>query len=191
MACHRYEGFDREADEISSVNQQIRQYTQQKAEWKRQSGFDEQKADNPRTTDAEAKRLLAESNDLKVRASGLDAKIEQLDMRSRSLVREVKKVGPSLKEAARQAEEGMDSGVAEGSAPMARRHQDADLPAGRWRDPRHLGIHLAERREGRICRRRSRATRRAGRRRSKPAAAWRAIRWAKARPSRAAPSPPT
>ena len=99
MGCHRYEAFDREADEISSVNQQIRTLEQQKAEWKRESGFSEQKANNPRTSDADAKLLLAHSNDLKVRASGLDSKIEQLDMRSRSLVREVKKVGPSLKEA--------------------------------------------------------------------------------------------
>jgi cytochrome c2 len=99
MGCHRYEAFDREADEISGVNQQIRQLEQQKAEWKREVGFSEQKANNPRTTDDEAKKLLAHANDLKVRASGLDAKIEQFDMRSRSLVREVKKVGPSLKEA--------------------------------------------------------------------------------------------
>ena len=98
MGCHRYEGFDREADEISSVNQNIRQIEQQKAEWKRQIGFDEQKANSPRTTDTEAKRLFQESNDLKVRSSGLDAKMEQLDMRAQSLVREVKKVGPSLKE---------------------------------------------------------------------------------------------
>ena len=81
------------------MNQQIRQSEQQKAEWKREAGFAEQKANNPRTSDDEAKKLLAHSNDLKVRASGLDATIEQLDMRSRSLVREVKKVGPSLKEA--------------------------------------------------------------------------------------------
>src|SRR5450631_1417121 len=99
MACHRYEGFDREADEISNVNQQIRQLDQQKDEWKREVGFSEQKANNPRTTDDEAKKLLAHAADLKVRSSGIDAKIEQLDMRSRSLVREVKKVGPSLKEA--------------------------------------------------------------------------------------------
>ncbi len=98
MACHRYEGFDRDADEISSVNQQIRQLEQQKAEWKREVGFSEQKANNPRTSDEDAKKLLAHANDLKVRASGIDAEIEQLDMRSRSLVREVKKVGPSLKE---------------------------------------------------------------------------------------------
>jgi mono/diheme cytochrome c family protein len=99
MGCHRYESFDREADETSSVNQQIRQLEQQKAEWKREIGFSEQKANNPRTSDADAKTLFAHANDLKVRSSGLDAKIEQLDMRSRSLVREMKKVGPSLKEA--------------------------------------------------------------------------------------------
>ncbi|HXK03537.1 MAG TPA: cytochrome c [Verrucomicrobiae bacterium] len=98
MACHRYEGFDREGDEITSVNQQIRQLEQQKAEWQREIGFSEAKANNPRTSDADAKKLFAHSNDLKVRASGLDARVEQLDMRSHELVREVKKVGPSLKE---------------------------------------------------------------------------------------------
>jgi cytochrome c551/c552 len=98
MACHRYEGFDREADEITGVNQKIRQLEQQKAEWKREIGFSETKANNPRTSDTDAKKLFAHANDLKVRSSGLDAQIEQLDTRSRSLVREVKKVGPSLKE---------------------------------------------------------------------------------------------
>jgi cytochrome c551/c552 len=98
MGCHRYEAFDREADEMTSVNQEIRSLTQQKAEWKREVGFSEQKANNPRTSDAEAKRLFAHANDLRVRSSGLDAKIEQLDMRSTELVKEVKKVGPSLKE---------------------------------------------------------------------------------------------
>jgi cytochrome c551/c552/uncharacterized coiled-coil DUF342 family protein len=98
MACHRYQGFDRDADEIGSVNQQIRLDEQQKAEWLRQAGFDEQRGNNPRTTDAEAKKLFQESADLKVRSSNLDAQIEQLDMRSHELVREVKKVGPSLKE---------------------------------------------------------------------------------------------
>src|ERR1022692_1735012 len=97
--CHRYEGFDREADEISSVNQTIHQYDQQKAEWAREIVFSEAKANSPKTTNDDAKKLYAHANDLRVRSSGLDAKIEQLDMRSVSLVREVKKVGPSLKEA--------------------------------------------------------------------------------------------
>ncbi len=98
IGCHRYEGFDREGDEIASVNQQIHQDEQQKAEWTREAGFAEQAANNPKTTNAEAQKLYAHANDLKVRSSGIDAQIEQLDMRSESLVREVKKVGPSLKE---------------------------------------------------------------------------------------------
>jgi cytochrome c1 len=98
MGCHRYEGFDREADEMTSVNQGIRSFTQQKAEWLREAGFAIQKGDKTKDN-AEAQRLYARANDLKVRASGLDAKIEQLDMRARSLVMEMKKVGPSLKEA--------------------------------------------------------------------------------------------
>ena len=97
--CHRYEGFDRETDEIASVNQQIHQYDQQKAEWAREIGFTETKANNPKTSNADARKMFDHANDLRVRSSGLDAKIEQLDMRSTSLVREVKKVGPSLKEA--------------------------------------------------------------------------------------------
>ncbi|HUI53785.1 MAG TPA: c-type cytochrome [Bryobacteraceae bacterium] len=98
IGCHRYENFDREGDEISSVNQSIHQLEQQKAEWLRDVGFKEQKANNPRTPDAEAKKLFAEANDLRVRTTTIDAKVEQLDMRASELVREVKKVGPSLKE---------------------------------------------------------------------------------------------
>ncbi|MGA2194642.1 MAG: c-type cytochrome [Bryobacteraceae bacterium] len=98
MGCHRYEGFDREGDEISSVNQQIKQDEQQKAELLRQAGFAEQTANNPKTSNAEAQKLYAQANDFKVVSSSIDAQIEQLDMRSQSLVREVKKVGPSLKE---------------------------------------------------------------------------------------------
>ncbi len=97
MACHRYEGFDREADEMTSVTQEIRQLTQQKAEWLREAGFAVQKGNKTRSN-AEAQRLYQEANDLKVRSSGIDAQVEQLDMRARSLVREEKKVGPSLKE---------------------------------------------------------------------------------------------
>jgi len=97
MACHRYEGFDRDPDELSAVNQDIRQLTQQKAEWTREAGFSVEKGDRTRNND-EAQKLYQHANDLKVRVSGIDAKIEQDDDRARSLVREIKKVGPSLKE---------------------------------------------------------------------------------------------
>jgi cytochrome c2 len=97
MGCHRYEGFDHEPEEMTAVNQQIRQLEQQKAEWTREIGFSTDKADRTRDN-SEAQRLYQHANDLKVRITGLDAKIEQADMRESDLVREVKKVGPSLKE---------------------------------------------------------------------------------------------
>src|SRR5258708_23177388 len=46
----------------------------------------------------EAQKLYAPADDLKVRTSGLAAKMERLGIRSKSLIREIKKVGPSLKE---------------------------------------------------------------------------------------------
>ena len=97
MGCHRYEGFDREPDEMTTVTQQIRQLEQQKADWTREIGFTTDKADKTRSNE-EAQRLYQHANDLKVRITGLDAKIEQADIRSSDLIREVKKVGPSLKE---------------------------------------------------------------------------------------------
>ena len=97
MGCHRYEGFDREPDEMTTVTQQIRQLEQQKAEWTREIGFTTDKADKTRSNE-EAQRLYQHATDLKVRITGLDAKLEQADIRSSDLIREVKKVGPSLKE---------------------------------------------------------------------------------------------
>jgi cytochrome c2 len=63
----------------------------------REAGFSVEKGDRVRSID-EAQKLYQHANDLKVRVSLIDAKMEQLDDRSRSLVREIKKVGPSLKE---------------------------------------------------------------------------------------------
>jgi cytochrome c2 len=97
MGCHRYEGFDHEPEEMTTVNQQIRQLEQQKAAWEREIGFSTDKADRTRDN-AEAQRLYQHANDLKIEITGLDAKVEQADMRESDLVREVKKVGPSLKE---------------------------------------------------------------------------------------------
>src|SRR5437867_3656994 len=97
MGCHRYEGFDRDPEDLANIQKQIGQLEQQKAEWLREAGFSIQKADRSKDN-KEAQKLYAYADDLKVRSSGLDAKIEQLDIRSNSLIREIKKVGPSLKE---------------------------------------------------------------------------------------------
>ena len=96
-ACHRYDGFDREAEEMTSVSQQTRALAQQKAATLREAGFRIQQADQA-ATNAEARRLYQQATDLQVESSQLDAKIDELDQRSHELVREEKKTGPDLKE---------------------------------------------------------------------------------------------
>ncbi|HXG32211.1 MAG TPA: hypothetical protein VNJ11_02515 [Bryobacteraceae bacterium] len=95
--CHRYEGYDREPEELAAVRQEIRQLEQQRAEFEREIKFTIEKGDRARDN-AEAQRLYQHADNLKVRISNINARIEQLDIRSRNLLREVKKIGPSLKE---------------------------------------------------------------------------------------------
>ena len=97
MGCHRYEGFDREPEELQSVSRDIQQLDQQKADDLKEIGFSIKKADTT-PDNSEAQRLYQHADDLKVEISGINAQIEQLDMRSKSLLREMKKVGPDLKE---------------------------------------------------------------------------------------------
>jgi len=97
VGCHRYEGFDSEPEELAAITRQIRELESQRGETERQIGFTIQEAD--RTPDNnEAQRLYARADEMKQAISGINDRTEQLDMRSSSLLREIKKVGPSLKE---------------------------------------------------------------------------------------------
>jgi cytochrome c551/c552 len=97
IGCHRYEGYDRDWEELTNAGLTIRNYEQQRAEYERSITVTTKKADTTKDN-AEAQRLYAEADNMRVRISGLNAKIEQLDMRTNELWREVKKVGPNLKE---------------------------------------------------------------------------------------------
>ncbi len=97
MGCHRYEGFDRDADELTTARIQTRNLEQQRAEYQREVGLTRRMADKTKDN-AEAQRLYARADDLNVRMSAIDARIEQYDMRAKELLKEVKKVGPNLKE---------------------------------------------------------------------------------------------
>ena len=60
------EGFDHEPEELTSVNQEIRQISQQKAEWEREIGFTTKKADTTKDNN-EAQRLYAHADNLLAR----------------------------------------------------------------------------------------------------------------------------
>jgi cytochrome c551/c552 len=98
IGCHRYEGFDNEGEQLLSARQTIRQMEMQKKEMEMEAARLSNQAKDPSIDNDTARRLLAKAGEIPVRISRLEAQAEQLDARARGLMREEKKVGPSLKE---------------------------------------------------------------------------------------------
>ncbi len=96
--CHRYEGYDREPEELASVSQRIKQFDQQKVDNLKQAAYLMKQADAAASND-EANRLNDKAVGLKVENSKIDGRIQQLDFESHSLMQDMKKLGPNLKDA--------------------------------------------------------------------------------------------
>jgi hypothetical protein len=97
IGCHRFQGFDNQDEELVSARQAITQLENQKQDDRLEVAQLNKKGDTAPDNDT-ANRYYTEATNLTVTMSGLDAKIEQLDRRSYNLLREIKKVGPDLKE---------------------------------------------------------------------------------------------
>jgi cytochrome c2 len=97
MGCHRYEGYDKEPEDLNSVGQQIKQIETQKRENVKQSADLMKQADAAASND-EANALNTKAVDLRVANSKADARLQQLDFQSHSLMQDQKKVGPNLKD---------------------------------------------------------------------------------------------
>ena len=95
--CHRYEGYDKEPEDINSVAQQIKQMETEKKDNLKQAAYLMKQADAAETN-AEANRLNDQAVALKVANSKLDLRIVQLDRTTKSLLQDIKKVGPNLKD---------------------------------------------------------------------------------------------
>jgi cytochrome c2 len=96
LGCHRYEGFDRETDALGSTRQSISQLEDQITGNEKQIRLDESPPEG--TTDEDAQKMLAQSEALKVTNSILAARIDQLNLQSKYLMQDQKKVGPNLKD---------------------------------------------------------------------------------------------
>jgi len=96
VGCHRYEGFDRETDALGSTRQSISQLEDQITGNQKQIRQDESPPDG--TSDEDAQKMLAQSEALKVTNSILAARIDQLNLQSKYLMQDQKKVGPNLKD---------------------------------------------------------------------------------------------
>jgi len=98
VGCHRYEGFDRETDALSNTRQLISQLEEQQKANDREALEAEDTSGRPETDDETAQRLKAHIEALHVTNSQLAARIDQLNLNSRYLLQDQKKVGPNLKE---------------------------------------------------------------------------------------------
>ncbi|HWX92428.1 MAG TPA: c-type cytochrome [Terriglobales bacterium] len=97
MGCHRYEGYDKEPEQLQSLNQQLKQLDQEKRENVKQSAYLMKQADAAESND-EANRFNDQAVGLKVANSKIDGRLQQIDFSSHSLMQDMKKVGPNLKD---------------------------------------------------------------------------------------------
>ncbi len=95
--CHRYEGYDKEPEDLTNIAQQIKQLEGQQKDNLKQANALRAQADKAETNE-EANRLNAQAEALVVSNSKLAGRVEQLDLQAKSVLRDMKKVGPNLKE---------------------------------------------------------------------------------------------
>ena len=97
VGCHRFEGYDREADALTGARQQIKQLEEQMTANEREARQAELDAASA-TDDVKAQEFNTRAVSLRVMSSQLAARIEQLDTQARYAMQDQKKVGPNLKD---------------------------------------------------------------------------------------------
>ncbi|MGZ8844395.1 MAG: c-type cytochrome, partial [Pyrinomonadaceae bacterium] len=97
VGCHRMEAFDREADALTNARQQISQLGEQIVANERQAKLDTDASANAEDS-AKVQELLAHAESLRVQNSQLAARIDELNVQTRYLQQDQKKVGPNLKD---------------------------------------------------------------------------------------------
>jgi cytochrome c2 len=97
IGCHRYEGFDRETDALANLRKEMQAFEMRRAESRLEMEREIKRGDEASDNQTAQKHYAAAEN-LRVSASGMDAKIEALDQRSKFLMQDQKKIGPNLKD---------------------------------------------------------------------------------------------
>src|SRR5437879_10271752 len=85
MGCHRYEGYDKEPEDLNSIGQQIKQIETQKKENLKETAYLMKQADAAQSND-EANSLNGQAVDLRVEKSKPDGRLQQFDYKSHSLM---------------------------------------------------------------------------------------------------------
>ena len=190
MGCHRYEGYDQEPEDLNSVSQQIKQFEGTEERQPQAGGLPDEAGrrcrQQRRSQSAERKGRRAG-----VANSKLDGRIQQLDFQSHSLMQDMKKIGPNLKDIRLKLNKNWIPVWLKKPTDF---RPTTKMPNFRLNDDQiqvDLGIPLAVGVHRCPCPSKSPAMPNTARNSSKPAAAWPATPSAKAIRSRAALSPRT
>ena len=97
VGCHRYEGFDRESDALAGTSQLLKQLEDQRTNNEREARAAREQSGTAQS-DEEAQKLLARAESLTVTNSQIEARMHELNVQSRYLMQDQKKVGPNLKD---------------------------------------------------------------------------------------------
>ncbi len=97
VGCHRYEGYDKEPEDLLSIAQEIKLLEQDKKDNFKQAAYLMKQADAAESNQ-EANRLNEQAVALKVANSKVDLRVVQLERTTKSLLQDMKKVGPNLKD---------------------------------------------------------------------------------------------
>jgi len=95
--CHRYEGYDKEPEDVIFFRQQFRQLESQQKENLRQAAILSKKGDQAEDN-ATANLYYQQAENLRVANSHIAAQIEGYDVQLKSALHDMKKIGPNLKD---------------------------------------------------------------------------------------------
>jgi len=97
VGCHRYEGFDREADGLGGARQSMKTLELERENRLREIQQTSVQADNA-ASDELARDLRKRVEALRQTVSQIDARLDEADTQSKYWMQDQKKVGPNLKE---------------------------------------------------------------------------------------------
>src|SRR5258708_39146022 len=97
VGCHRFEGYDKEPEDLLSIAQQIKQLEQDKKDNTKQANDLMKQADKAESNEV-ANRMNDRAVALRVANSKLDLRVVQLDRSTKSLLQDMKKGCPTPKD---------------------------------------------------------------------------------------------
>ena len=95
--CHRYDGYDREPEDLSAMANRSNRFDQQKTDNLKQANYLMKQADSAASNE-EAKGSTTRRLPCASPTARLDGRLQQLDFQSHSLMQDQKKIGPNLKD---------------------------------------------------------------------------------------------